>query len=233
MLLYTAFILGFAGSFHCIGMCGPIALALPIKKSHSRIGGILTYNLGRIVTYAILGSLTGLIGRGFILAGIQQKISVGIGLLILLSLVLPKIQMHYLRPDTILFRFVAFLKKCFSNLFKSKSYGALFSIGLLNGLLPCGFVYLAMAAAILNTSILNSVLFMGLFGLGTVPMMLSISWLPNFMNDKARNNMLRTMPFITLLLAILFIVRGLNLGIPYLSPEYNDSKPIHVKCCHR
>lgn len=233
MLLYTAFILGLAGSFHCVGMCGPIALSLPVKNTGSRTWGILVYNMGRVLTYAILGSAVGLIGKGFALAGIQQKMSVAIGVLILLSLLLPGNILKRLRPNSVFYRAVAFLKGRLSDLFKRKSYTSLFSIGLLNGLLPCGFVYIALAGAVVCCSVTNSMLYMALFGLGTIPLMMGISYLPHLLSINARTILRKTMPVLTFLFALLFIVRGLNLGIPYLSPEFNTNKPLQAKCCHK
>ena len=77
-MLWTALVLGLAGSFHCIGMCGPIAFVIPVdRSSKSRmIFQIFLYNLGRIITYSLIGVLFGLIGKGLYLAGFQQRLSI-------------------------------------------------------------------------------------------------------------------------------------------------------------
>lgn len=233
MFILTAFILGLAGSLHCIGMCGPIALALPVKRQEWRIWSVLIYNIGRVSTYMLLGVIVGFIGKGFAVAGIQQKISIAIGISILLSLLLPNTLLKHLRPNNAIYRCVTFLKGRLSDLFKSKSYFSLFSIGVLNGLLPCGFVYIALAGATINSSIGISILYMALFGLGTIPLMASISYLPHLISVSARTIMRKALPVLTFLFAVLFIVRGLNLGIPYLSPEFNNAEPMQVKCCRK
>lgn len=231
MFLYTAFILGLAGSFHCIGMCGPIALALPVKQNSSRVFSILVYNIGRIFTYALIGSVVGLIGAGLAIAGMQQNISIAVGVLILFSLLLPAVAKKILPENTKIFSLVGAIKIRFAVLFKQKTYSALFFIGMLNGLLPCGFVYIALAGSALAASITESILYMALFGFGTLPMMMGISYLPGLLNNNGRKKMKRLMPVFTFLFAVLFIVRGLNIGIPYLSPRFNATSPLLVKCC--
>ncbi|MGZ4043606.1 MAG: sulfite exporter TauE/SafE family protein, partial [Bacteroidia bacterium] len=90
--IVAAISLGLLGSFHCIGMCGPIALALPVHQAtvFRKVVAILLYNSGRIITYSLLGLLFGIIGQGFAVFGLQQVLSVSLGTLILLSIILPK-----------------------------------------------------------------------------------------------------------------------------------------------
>src|ERR1700752_1363380 len=92
MFLLAALSLGFFGSFHCIGMCGPIALAIPVYNQNKfhKTASIIFYNAGRIFTYSLLGVLFGLIGQGFALAGLQQLLSVTLGLIILTGVLLPQ-----------------------------------------------------------------------------------------------------------------------------------------------
>ena len=89
MELWTAFSIGLLGSLHCIGMCGPIAFALPLNRQNNfqaSLGG-LTYNLGRLLTYFLLGSLFGVLGFGFALAGAQQWISIVVGVFMISTVI--------------------------------------------------------------------------------------------------------------------------------------------------
>src|SRR6478736_1599442 len=166
MIFITAFITGLLGSFHCAGMCGPIALATPTIGTTrlEKTWGKLLYNFGRIVTYAVLGCLFGAFGLGLKLAGLQQSISIAAGVIIILSVLIQLKALQQINP----FRFVKgdFIGK----LFQTKTYAALFAIGLLNGLLPCGFVYIGLLGSVATQQAWQGALFMTLFGLGTLPM---------------------------------------------------------------
>jgi hypothetical protein len=125
--------------------------------------------------------------------------------------------------------FTAPLRRAIQQLFRTRSYKGLFLIGLLNGLLPCGLVYLAIAGAIGTGSVYFGIAFMVLFGLGTLPMMLLISWIGNLFTIAVRNTMNKIIPYIVVLIGVLFILRGLSLGIPYLSPPAEKMTPaIHM-----
>jgi len=234
-IIWAAITLGFLGSFHCVGMCGPIALALPLNQESyfSKISGAVLYNVGRMFTYAILGSLFGLIGKGFVIGGYQQLLSITLGVLILFFLVVQHTSLGTLKSTAFIYSLVAKLKLQLGFLFKKKSYSSLFFIGLLNGLLPCGFVYLAIAGAIATGDGLNGSLFMAMFGLGTLPAMFSLSLLGNTVSINFRNKINKTMPVFIATMALLLILRGMNLGIPYLSPEMSTEKPVCSKCCHK
>jgi uncharacterized protein len=233
MNLYLALSLGFLGSLHCIGMCGPIAFALPVvgEGAASRIAGRLIYNAGRILTYGAQGIISGLIGKGAILAGFGQTLSVISGILILLALILNLNIFSKFRLTAFANSMVSHQKSKLMKLFKKRSYLSLFSIGLLNGLLPCGLVYIALSAAISAGDIFKSGLFMMLFGLGTVPMMFAASYITNFFSMEMLRSARKAVPAIMLTLGLLLILRGMNLGIPYVSPQAHASgKAVHK--CH-
>lgn len=215
-----AFTLGFLGSFHCVGMCGPIALALPgnTKKKLLFAANRLTYNIGRVTTYALIGLLFGLLGKGFALAGLQKSLSVGLGLTVILAAFLPAVFSQTVNPAGKLGRLVSWLKQKMQYQFRRRSYGSVYTIGLLNGLLPCGLVYLAAAAAITQASPGHGALYMAAFGIGTLPAMLVLAFAGNFLSLHWRNGIRRAMPVVTVVVGLLLIVRGLELGIPYLSP---------------
>jgi sulfite exporter TauE/SafE len=233
--LLAALTLGFLGSFHCVGMCGPIALALPVDHSNptKRILGTLSYNLGRILTYGAMGALFGLLGKGFVMAGYQQWLSIGLGVAILVGVLWPKsfnLSTPFLQP---IYKVVAFIKQKLGGLFRKKSMQSLLSIGLLNGLLPCGLVYMGVAGAIATGSPLNGSLFMMTFGLGTAPAMLSVTLLSGSITLQWRNNIRKVVPVVVSTMAILLILRGLNLGIPYISPEMSKTDCTKHSCCHK
>ncbi|MGZ3918718.1 MAG: sulfite exporter TauE/SafE family protein [Bacteroidia bacterium] len=232
--IVAAISLGLLGSFHCIGMCGPIALALPVHQAtvFRKVVAILLYNSGRIITYSLLGLLFGIIGQGFAVFGLQQVLSVSLGTLILLSIILPKKFVSRFSVTNKLSYLFGKLKSGLSNLFSKRNLFSLFSIGILNGLLPCGLVYMAIAGAVATGKMADSVLFMAFFGLGTVPVMLSLSWFSNLVSMKFRNGITRTMPYLVSVMAILMILRGLNLGIPYISPSYHQDDKT-VSCCEK
>lgn len=220
LFFYTAITLGFLGSFHCIGMCGPIALALPVHhfgilKKHT---GILLYQLGRLFTYSTLGLLFGLMGQAFFPAGFQQGLSVGMGVLILLAMLAGRLNRLPVPHLAALHRLIARLKAGLLHLFRKKGLGFLFLTGLLNGLLPCGLVYIGIAGAAATGNYVRGTLFMLGFGLGTLPAMYAVAILGQFVNSHARSQVRKALPVIITSMALLLILRGLNLGIPYLSP---------------
>jgi sulfite exporter TauE/SafE len=236
MGLLAALVLGLFGSLHCVGMCGPLALALP-RGAAGRgrfIAGRAFYQLGRVVTYTLLGVAFGLMGGAARLAGAQQVLSVGLGAAILLYLILPKRITERVSSSRTMSGVLARLKSWLAPLMRSNRYASQFGVGLLNGLLPCGMIYVALAGALAQPSIVESAAFMTLFGLGTLPAMMAVSLAPGFVSTNARTSLRRMMPVGTAVIAVLLIVRGLALGIPYLSPKTPTSfaQSAAVPSCH-
>ncbi len=226
MELLSGLILGLAGSFHCVGMCGPIVLSLPAgnPRSASFVTGRVLYNSGRIITYSILGALFGLVGNRIFLFGFQQGLSVLTGIVILFTVLFTlKGKDIFSKISWLNAVFVKF-KIAFSKIYKVKSRSAMFMTGILNGFLPCGFVYIGLSGAMLTGEVFDGAFYMFLFGLGTVPLMLGLSFFGNFINIKVRKRITKLIPAFTVVLALLFIARGLNLGIPYISPKYEKTK---------
>lgn len=230
----AAISLGLLGSFHCIGMCGPIALALPVHhfSPFKKYLGILLYNTGRIITYTLLGFLFGLLGQSFYLGGFQQILSVTIGVLLLASVIISQTNWFKTPGFGFISTFINSLKMQLGNLFSRKGLHFLFLIGLLNGLLPCGLVYLGIAGAIATGDFFKGAEFMFYFGLGTIPVMYAVAFLGQFLSLKYRNFIRQSMPIVVSVMAVLLIVRGLNLGIPYLSPQF-EKKTNNVTCCEK
>lgn len=226
--LWTALVLGLVGSLHCAGMCGPLALALPQagNTTPAYVLGRIAYNLGRIATYCLLGVVVGLAGWTFLLAGIERWVSIALGVALLLGLFASR-KLAVWRPVTAL---VDGLKSRMSGLLRRRSFASLAVLGLLNGLLPCGLVYVACAGAAATGGVLAGAQYMALFGAGTVPMMLAISLSGRLVPPSLRLNLRRAIPVCVFLLATLLILRGMSLGVPYLSPDLSGGKP---SCCHK
>ena len=232
-ILLTAFVLGLMGSLHCVGMCGPIALSLPLrgKTIVQKIGGSTLWSLGRMVTYSLMGALFGLIGAGFKFIGYQQVISITIGILMIFSVILPTLFRKF-NPGNMLSIFTP-VRNGMQRLFREKNNRALFLIGIFNGLLPCGLVYLAIAGAIGTADVLLAAGYMALFGLGTLPMLLVISILGNIVSQSIRKKINKVVPVVVILIGIIFILRGLSLGIPYISrPKEKLSPSLHMNMGH-
>ncbi|MBU0559311.1 MAG: sulfite exporter TauE/SafE family protein [Bacteroidetes bacterium] len=231
MEIFGGFLIGFLGSFHCIGMCGPIVLALPSKPNSALeiVAGRLLYNFGRIATYSFLGAILGLFGQRLVLIGLQQYASIALGVTIIVSVFAPEVLKTKIRSTKTYSLFNDLVKMAFSKLTKDGGASSLFIFGIVNGFLPCGFVYVALAGALTSGSVISGILFMALFGLGTTPVMFLTSILGNLITLNVRRKINKLIPVLAVLLAIIFILRGLNLGIPYLSPKFSEKGKIeHV-----
>ncbi len=226
-IVYTAFVLGLAGSIHCVGMCGPIALSLPLRGDSifKKIWGSILWSAGRIVTYSLIGALFGLIGQGFKFIGYQQIISIAIGILMILSVILPSVFKNFSVSRS--FPVLRHIRNGMKLLFQGKNLMALFLIGIFNGLLPCGLVYLAVAGAIGTADLMKGIAYMALFGLGTLPMLLAVSMFGNIVSLTFRKKINKAVPAIVIIIGIIFILRGLTLGIPFLSPPQEKLTPTH------
>jgi hypothetical protein len=202
-------------------MCGPIAMMLPVDRNNQakKVTQIITYHLGRLFAYSTIGFIFGMLGKGFLLAGMQQKMSIFIGIAMILIILIPEKVIANYNFSKPIFKVISKIKTTLGTQFKNKSYKSLFTIGLLNGFLPCGMVYVALFGAIAMQSPSLGILYMVLFGLGTVPMMSSIVYLNSFLTISIRNKIQKAIPYVAVFLGIVFILRGLGLGIPYISPS--------------
>lgn len=217
---WIAFLVGLFGSVHCVGMCGPLAFAVPVNRSNwwRLVFDKVTYNLGRIITYSFLGLLIGLVGRQLWLYGLQQGVSMVSGILILLAGIS---RIFKLRLANNSFFSILTLPFNRSISFALQHRAGHFVIGLLNGFLPCGFVYLALVGAVNTSSPMNAAQYMFYFGLGTFPLMLIATVSSAFAGPLVRRRINRAIPFFMIFLGLWFVLRGLNLNIPYLSPAKN------------
>lgn len=235
MILWTGFLLGFLSSFHCIGMCGPIALAVGGTKSKKILSNKLLYHLGRSLSYALLGGIVGSLGFSLSLTGVQQTVTIGAGILVLgFSLSYKSIDRIGTLP--VLSGIVNFLKSNLGRQLRSGSRVTYFSTGLINGFLPCGLVYLALMVAIGLQNPLLGAAYLFFFGMGTIPILLVLMLSPHFLPVTKRQWIQKAIPYLGLLIGVLMVFRGLGLGIPGISPQlpYGNSSttPVELAACH-
>ncbi|MDZ4757960.1 MAG: sulfite exporter TauE/SafE family protein [Bacteroidota bacterium] len=235
-LILAAYGIGIVGSFHCVGMCGPLALSLPLnnQNTNAKIWGALLYNIGRVVTYSFFGFIFGLIGKTFSFFGFQQWLSISLGTAIIIYMLFGKRMRNYISYPTQVTKFFSHLRSALAKLYKNQNLSSLFAIGLLNGLLPCGLVYIAAAGAVSTGNVMHSIIFMSAFGMGTLPAMWSIAFFGNYIarrGRKLRQRIKNVYPYIMVCMAGLLIIRGLGFGIPYLSPKVN-SQTNTIEQCH-
>lgn len=231
MFLLAALVLGLLGSLHCVGMCGPIALAIPVKREKPGVlaGGILIYNFGRAFTYAILGAISGLAGNAVQFVVGQRALSISAGVIILLVLIAGFFGKKMHLPSPVL-NVLSKTKSSLGKLFRQKRMDALLLIGILNGLLPCGLVYAGLAGAAATGSFLNGALFMFVFGIGTIPALFMLSFAGSKISLSLRAKIKRAVPVFVGTMALLLVLRGLGLGIPIISPSFSEGKIVCPLC---
>ncbi|MGA1226158.1 MAG: sulfite exporter TauE/SafE family protein [Tamlana sp.] len=233
-MIFSAFVLGLLGSFHCVGMCGPIAFMLPLDRTNTfkKITQITIYHVGRLLAYAIIGLVFGLLGKSFYLFGFQQQLSIAIGILMILVVVIPQQTFNKYNFSKPIYKMISKVKSGLGQALKKKTTDTFLTIGFLNGFLPCGLVYMAVFAAIASYNALNGSLYMVIFGLGTIPLMTTTIYFSNFLKGSARQKIQKVIPVFVILIGTLFILRGLGLGIPYISPAPINDMASSTMSCH-
>ncbi len=228
-ILLSALGLGFMTGFHCIGMCGPIALSLGLTKKQAANFYFqnLTYQFGRIFTYSILGAILGIVGEGFEFAGFQRTLTIAVGIMLIIMALFSFGGVDFASRIPIVNQFLLKVKLNLSKFLQKSDYKSRFLTGTLNGLLPCGMVYMALTASIATGGIWQGATYMALFGLGTLPFMFAVVLVGNLMTSSLRLKVMKIVPIMMIILGGLFILRGLELGIPYLSPPKESMKVIH------
>jgi len=230
-LFTTAILLGLMSSFHCVGMCGPLALSLPLSSLSpmGRSQALLMYHTGRLSVYGSLGAIFGVLGRHIYLAGFQQVFSIVLGVMILL-LAVPAGRWSSRGAPALIGKVRRPLNKLIFRLWQSRGRHRYFILGIANGLLPCGMVYLAIAGAMSFSWVWESVIFMTVFGAGTPPALLLLSSSPRLAGARTRAFIRRAMPGLMALMGALLILRGLDLGIPFISPILAHGHGTSVSC---
>ncbi|WP_396603208.1 sulfite exporter TauE/SafE family protein [Algibacter sp. R77976] len=219
-MLFSAFILGLLGSFHCVGMCGPIAFMLPVDQSNKvkKISQITVYHIGRLLAYSLIGLVFGLIGKSLFIFGYQQQLSIIIGVLMILVVIIPQKIFNKYNFSKPIYRVISKVKSALGSALKKKTMDTFLTIGFLNGFLPCGLVYMALFAAMAGGNAASGSLYMAVFGLGTIPLMTTAIYFSHFLKGTIRQRIQKAIPVFVVIIGLLFILRGLGLGIPYISP---------------
>lgn len=219
-MFITAFLLGLLGSAHCIGMCGPLVFAVSARASAPASGwlGMMVMQTGRTAVYVLMGAAAGMFGRGLQLAGAQRTVSIALGTIILVGLIVPK-----LLPTSRLSRIPATLvikaQRLFGDNFQRRSLEGVFFMGMLNGLLPCGLVYLALTGGLAQDGLVQGALFMACFGIGTWPALFVVRWSDGLLRGSIRERLRKIAPYAYAAMGILLILRGMDLGVPFVSPD--------------
>jgi len=229
--LPLAFLLGLFGSLHCAVMCGPLMLSLPISQKNQMWYAVqlVLYQLGRIIVYTFLGLLVGVIGNSIILFTNQETLSLFVGIILIIFTFIYFSRRYFKSLDRFQVILISPISRLMGRIYGLPFWG-LFA-GMLNGLIPCGMVYLALATALNSASIKDAASFMFLFGLGTTPLMLLISLGGIYLKRYIRFNPNKLIPWFMLFLGALFILRSTELGIPFLSPEHNIKVHNHIAEC--
>jgi hypothetical protein len=222
--IVAGLVFGFLGSVHCIGMCGPLALSLPgaQRRRWRYVAERLLYNVGRAITYTTLGGAIGALGALVSLSGVQQWLSIGIGLVMILGALVPWVSRRVSKLEQVPARFLGKVMTRIQAMYRRGGFGAMLVVGLLNGLLPCGFVYAALATSVTAGSIYTSMLFMAAFGLGTIPAMFTVSLLGRLASATWRTRLQKLVPIGLVVVGVLLILRGLSLGT-LLSPDLKEA----------
>lgn len=231
-VIIAGFSLGAVSSLHCVGMCGPLAMALPVHhlSKPQQLVSLLLYQFGRIITYSALGLLFGLAGRQIYLAGFQQWFSIIMGIVVVVLVILYWVYKNPLQPSALKKLFMAvqaFMMKAFQS---KKSSGYFLLFGMANGLLPCAMVYMAIAGALTTTQVAYSVVFMAMFGAGTLPAMMIVGYFGRMISLPVRNMFRQSIPVFMCIVGIVLILRGMNLGIPFISPVLQHNSYNVISC---
>jgi uncharacterized protein len=222
-----AFFTGLFGSLHCISMCGPLMLALPFSRESLWISVLqrFLYQAGRVLMYGFLGLILGLLGKGFSLLGLQQVLSLLTGTLLLIAGINHFVKVRTTRNKLVSSKLIGQLTRLLGK-YLSKPYGA-FVAGSLNGLLPCGLTYIALAQAINLNTAFESSRSMLFFGLGTLPLIFLTALSPLFFRKFKTPGML--VPILFIIAGSFLMARGLNIEIPYVSHAINIDGTIGCK----
>lgn len=235
----SGLVIGLSASLHCLGMCGPLVLAVPIKSksNYGQLIGIIQYHLGKTLTYAFLGLLIGFVGMSLQTLKWMQILSIVSGIAIIFFAWAKYIKFN--KSTKIQQLYTRYSGRALNKLFKSEIPFKPLWFGMINGLLPCGLVYIALINSLLASNPFSSALAMVFFGLGTVP----ILTIARFVSNKIHWKTNRLTPIFITLIGVMVIFRGLNLGIPFLSPkietrtvksvEKGTSEEIQMQCCHK
>lgn len=228
-MLINGLLFGLISTLHCAGMCGPLAMYVPGQVKQNKVVFASLYQAGRVGVYLSVAALVFAIGISFSVFRLQQTLSIVMGSLMVLFVLWPMLKLPV----------PAFLKLPGNNLLKkitrmlnSGKNSSAFTLGVMNGLLPCGAIYIAALYCATFSNLTDALAYMALFGLGTMPVFIA-GWL--FLSKQLSVKVRRfsvLYKLLPLIVGVLMILRGADLGIPYLSPELSaKSNQTEIKDC--
>ena len=230
----AGFVYGILGIMHCIGMCGPLILTIPFQSLESKsqkTWAYLLYGGGKTLAYMILGLLFGIIGSKAKQLNMQSYVSIIAGVLLLLTAIIPLVSQKANFTPKFMSKFNTWINGQIAKQFRSKKLQSFGVIGFLNGFLPCGFIYAAIFIAVTLGSVAQSISFMLFFGIATMLSLTVFSLVFQLLPIGTRNTLRKLFPYLIILTAVLLILRGLQLGIPVLSPIFEGAEGSGGSCC--
>jgi len=228
----TIFLMGLTGSLHCAGMCGPIVWMMPFQqfKGLQKYVAIGLYHFGRASAYAVMASIL-FSFKALFHPQIQQYLSIGLGASLLIAGLFSFFSIQGIGMKT---PWGAWVKTSLGKVMQNMRLPTFLVTGFLNGLLPCGLVYMALAASMTFHEVLSVVKGMYLFGLGTIPMLVAITLLKTKVPMGFLRKMKNAVPIMLFVFGSILMLRGMNLGIPYLSPKLEMTQnEVKASCCHK
>ncbi|MBD3637338.1 MAG: sulfite exporter TauE/SafE family protein [Crocinitomicaceae bacterium] len=209
-MLWSALILGLLGSWHCVAMCGPIAVMVPGSKGKNKWIAMGLYHLGKITSYVLIGAFFGLFTAFITSFKIQAVITISAGILFGIIAFAPAILNYIEKKGFKFFNSVIHFKNKLANSLNKNSAEYGLYIGFFNGFIPCGMVYMAAIAAMVQPSLIESSLYMVLFGLGTVPLLTLAMYTSGFLKRKLlmRSVSIRTAALV--FISIFMIWKGIS-----------------------
>ena len=211
----TALIMGLAGSLHCVGMCSPLAMAVTSSRSGVSLNRLL-YNAGRILTYSALGMIVSSFGFVVPIFKFQNLVSIVLGIVLLLvGIGTLRVNIPFL--SALIGNQTTKLKILFAKFLQRKSLSSVLVLGSLNGLLPCGLVYIALTYCLTLQSPWEGFGFMSLFGVGTLPAMLGLTNLLQQLVKRFNLSLKHVTSGMMILAGILLIARVFIVHLPHKS----------------
>jgi hypothetical protein len=231
--LATIVSIAFLGSFgHCIGMCGGIVLAyssIKIEPKSSKVSQAvahLLYSFGRVTTYMILGALFGALGGVALLSNNANGVLlIFAGVVMILAGLSLMGKIKFLTIIEHSFASSSFYKNSFKAVLNSKSNSSFFILGMLNGLLPCGFVYFFAITAASTADPLWGAIVMGVFGISTIPAMFGLGFLTTLASATSFRNMMMSLSSIAVILYGTYTIYN---GYDYISNQQKTLRDCHA-----
>ncbi len=231
--ILTIISIAFLGSFgHCIGMCGGIVVAystIKIEPKSSKVSQTiahLLYNFGRVLTYTLLGAIFGFLGGVVLFSNTANGVLLivaGLAMILAGLSLMGKIKFLTLIEHS--FSSSSLYKNTFKKVLNSKSNVSFFLLGMLNGLLPCGFVYFFAITAASTADPLWGALVMAIFGLSTVPAMFGVGFLASLASATSFRNMMMSLSSVAVILYGTFTI--------YSGYEYITNPLKTLRDCHK